>query len=73
MIILVVTALQASNVKTERQPQDTKLYEVRVKPEDEDTQLWTGSDTVWSGQGRKSLEGREKPLKERPLWKKLQI
>lgn len=46
----------------------TKLYEVRAKPEAEDTQLRTGSDTVSPGRGRnwrkkKNLKGSENPLK----------
>lgn len=43
----------------------TKLYEVRAKPEAEDTQLWTGSDTVSPSQSmkKKMQKGSEKPLK----------
>lgn len=43
----------------------TKLYEVRAKPEAEDTQLRTGSDTVSPGQSMKKImqKGSEKPLK----------
>lgn len=44
----------------------TKLYEVRAKPEAEDTQLRTGSDTVSPGQStkkKKMQKGSEKPLK----------
>lgn len=44
-----------------------QLYEVGAKPEAEDAQLRTGSDTVSPGPGRewkkKSLKGSEKPLK----------
>lgn len=45
----------------------TKLYEVGAKPEAEDAQLWTGSDTVSPGQGwnlrKNSVRGSENPLK----------
>lgn len=44
----------------------TKLYEVRAKPEAEDTQLRTGSDTVSPSQSmkkKKMQKGSEKPLK----------